>query len=100
MFADEVESADDGGFGAMTFACDLGRTEEFDAIEAEDLGDGRRRAAAAGIELFKEGEGGMGDIGLGKVARRAERLKWGRRRFGVGGEGAEDVHGTVSELMS
>ncbi len=60
-FANEVKAADDGGFGATASAGDFGGAKEFGAVEAKDLGDGGWRAAAAGIEFFKEGEGGMGD---------------------------------------
>ena len=62
-FADQVEAAEDSGFGATAFTGDLGDTEEIGAIEAEDFPNGRGRPAAAGVEFFKESEGGEDDLG-------------------------------------
>ncbi len=67
FLTDEVESADDSGFGAMTFARDLGGAEQLDAIKAEDFGDGRGRAATTGIEFIQESESESGDVRAGWV---------------------------------
>ena len=62
--ADQVEAADDSGFGATAFAGDLGCAKAIDAIKAKDPGNRRRWPAPARIEFFKQGEGGTGN-GLG-----------------------------------
>ena len=62
FFADEFEAADDGGFGAVALAGDLGGAESLDAVETKDFRDGRRGQAAAGVEFFKEGKGEEGGL--------------------------------------
>jgi len=76
---DKIEPADDGGFGAAALAGHLGGAEEFDAVEAEYSGDGRRGPTPAGIELFQESKGGMGDADGGSGGRGRGWGRGGRR---------------------
>ena len=76
LLANQIEPANDGGFGAATAAGDLGGAEAFDAVKAEYFRKRGRRAAASGIELFKQREGEEGNA-------RRWRLDTAWRRSGV-----------------